>query len=67
VFLGDLQEVEGLLATTETEDEMEGRLLLDVVIGEGATIFELLSSEDQSLLIWGDSLCKESILDLFEK
>ena len=30
---------------------MEGGLLLDVVIGEGAAILELLSGEDQTLLI----------------
>ena len=30
---------------------MEGRLLLNVVVGESSTIFELLSSEDESLLI----------------
>ena len=30
---------------------MEGGLLLDVVIGEGTAILELLSGEDQTLLI----------------
>ena len=30
----------------ETEDEMESRLLLDVVIGEGAAVFKLLSGEN---------------------
>merc|ERR1712212_1461393 len=40
---------------------MEGRLLLDVVVGEGSSVLQLLSSEDQSLLIWGDSLL---VLDL---
>jgi hypothetical protein len=33
---------------------MEGRLLLDVVVGKGAVILKLLSSEDQTLLVWGD-------------
>jgi len=46
---------EDLHATTKAENEMEGRLLLDVIVLEGATIFELLSSEDESLLIWGDA------------
>jgi len=41
----------GSVAATESEDEMEGGLLLDVVVGEGSTVFELLSSEDESLLI----------------
>merc|ERR1712026_248579 len=40
---------------------MEGRLLLDVVVGEGSSVLELLSSKDQSLLIWGDTLL---VLDL---
>ena len=35
-----------LSTTTKTEDKMERRLLLDVVIGKGATIFELLAGED---------------------
>ena len=30
---------------------MEGGLLLDVVIGEGTAILELLAGEDQTLLI----------------
>merc|ERR1719461_808902 len=45
-----------LLSATEAEDEMEGRLLLDVVIGEGTTILKLFSGEDESLLIGRDSL-----------
>merc|ERR1712115_554136 len=40
---------------------MQGAFLLDVVIGEGSTIFQLLSSKDQSLLIWGNSFL---VLDL---
>ena len=35
--------------------------LLDIVVGKGPSILELLSSEDQPLLIWGNSLL---ILDL---
>merc|ERR1712240_143726 len=34
---------------------MEGRLLLDVVVGERPTVLQLLASEDQPLLIRGDS------------
>merc|ERR1712048_814338 len=34
---------------------MEGGLLLNVVVRQGATIFKLFSSENQTLLIWGDS------------
>lgn len=40
---------------------MKGRLLLDVVVGKGTAVLQLLSSEDQTLLVRGDSLL---ILDL---
>jgi len=35
---------------------VEGRLLLNVVVAQSATILELLSGEDQSLLVRWDSL-----------
>ena len=36
-----------LLGTTaKTKDEVKGRLLLDIVVGEGAAVFELLTGED---------------------
>ena len=44
-------ELTDLHATTETKDEMQGGLLLDVVIAQGATILKLLASEDETLLI----------------
>ncbi|KAG2308313.1 hypothetical protein Bca52824_028061 [Brassica carinata] len=40
-------------ATAETEDEVESRLLLDVVVGEGASVLELLPGEDEPLLVRG--------------
>ena len=40
---------------------MEGALLLDVVVGEGSSVLQLLASEDQSLLIWGNAFL---VLDL---
>ena len=40
---------------------MKGRLLLDVVVAEGATILKLLPGEDQALLVGGDPLL---VLDL---
>jgi len=52
---------EDLHTTSESENEMEGGLLLDVVVGEGSTVLELLSSEDESLLIWWDTFL---VLDL---
>jgi hypothetical protein len=44
------------VTTTKTQDQVEGRLLLNVVVTESASILELLSSENQSLLIRRDAL-----------
>ena len=52
---------EDLHTATKAEDEMESGLLLDVVVGKGATIFELFTSKNQALLIRRDALL---ILDL---
>ena len=52
---------EDLHTTSKSEDEMKSGLLLDVVIGKGSSILELLSSEDKSLLIWRDTFL---VLDL---
>merc|ERR1712151_1354669 len=43
---------EDLHTSTETKNEMKSRLLLDVIVGKSATIFQLLSCKDQTLLIW---------------
>jgi hypothetical protein len=40
---------------------VEGRLLLDVVVREGAVILELLAREDEALLVGRDALL---VLDL---
>jgi hypothetical protein len=50
-----------LHATTETENKVESRFFLDVIIGKSTAIFKLLSSEDQALLVRRDALL---ILDL---
>jgi len=50
-----------LLATAEAEHQVEGGLLLDVVVGEGAAILQLLASKDEALLVRGDPLL---VLDL---
>ena len=42
--------------TSQTENEMEGGLLLNVVVRKGSTILELLTGEDESLLIRRDTL-----------
>ena len=52
---------ENLHTTTEAEDQVEGRLLLDVVIGEGTAVLELLPGEDKTLLVRGNSFL---VLDL---
>ena len=57
---------EDLHTTSESEDEMESGLLLDVVVGEGSAVLELLSSEDESLLIgWDTFLVLDLGLDIF--
>merc|ERR1719154_221445 len=51
-----------LLGTSpQPEDEVEGGLLLDVVVGEGPAVLQLLAGEDQPLLVRGDALL---VLDL---
>ena len=40
---------------------MKSGLLLNVVVREGAAVFELLAGEDEALLVWGDALL---VLDL---
>ncbi len=45
-----------LLATSKKcQDKVKGGLLLNIVVREGASILELLASEDQALLIRGDA------------
>ncbi|CAL9112634.1 unnamed protein product, partial [Musa acuminata var. zebrina] len=52
---------EDLHATAEPEDEVEGGLLLNVVVGERAAVLELLACKDEPLLVRGDALL---VLDL---
>ena len=72
--LGDLVVVLGLLGlgvglllallghtTSKSQHQVQSRLLLDVVIRKSAAVLELLTSEDKSLLIRGDTLL---VLDL---
>jgi len=64
-FQGDGLASEGLdknlHASTEPEHQVERRLLLDVVVSEGAAVLKLLASKDEALLVWGDTLL---VLDL---
>jgi hypothetical protein len=50
--------------TTETEHKVQGRLLLDVVVGKGAAVLELLAGEDETLLIRGNSWSLRQLLSL---
>ena len=47
---------EDLHSTSQSQDEMESGLLLDVVVSEGSAVLKLLTSEDEPLLIRWDSL-----------
>merc|ERR1712019_75213 len=50
-----------LHSSSQSEHKMKGALLLDVVVRKGSSILKLLSSKDQPLLVWGNSLL---VLDL---
>ena len=51
----------GRHAAAETQDQVQRRLLLDVVVREGAAVLELLARKDQALLVGRDALL---VLDL---
>ena len=57
---GDCLACEGfhkdLHTSSQTEHKMEGGLFLDVVVGESAAVFQLLTSKDETLLVWRDAL-----------
>ncbi|KAG6922216.1 hypothetical protein G0U57_003263, partial [Chelydra serpentina] len=41
-----------LHTTSQAQDQVQSGFFLDVVVGQSAPIFQLLSCKDQSLLIW---------------
>ena len=43
-------------SSSQSEHQVEGRLLLDVVVRQGSAVLKLLSSEDQPLLIRRNTL-----------
>jgi hypothetical protein len=45
-----------LLSTSQPQNQVQSRLLLDVVVAQGSSIFQLLTSKDKSLLVWWDTL-----------
>lgn len=44
------------MSSTKTQHQMERRLLLNIVVAQGTTIFELLASKNQSLLVGRNTL-----------
>merc|ERR1712095_103843 len=50
-----------LHTSPQSENQVKGALLLDVVVRKSSSILKLLASKDQPLLVWGDSLL---VLDL---
>jgi hypothetical protein len=50
-----------LHASTETKNQVQGGLLLNVVVTQGTTILKLLAGEDKTLLVGRDALL---VLDL---
>jgi hypothetical protein len=62
VLLGELTEagfdslgVAAPAAAAETEHQVKRRLLLDVVVGQGAAVLELLARKDEALLARRDA------------
>merc|ERR1712149_159996 len=54
-------EPQNLVSSSESEHKMKSALLLDVVVRKSSPILKLLTSKDQPLLVWGNSLL---VLDL---
>jgi hypothetical protein len=51
---------------TETENQMQSRFLLDVVVSKGTAIFKLLTSENKALLVRGNTFLVLNLsLDIF--
>merc|ERR1719333_1951037 len=50
-----------LATTTKTEDQVKGRLFLNIVVTQSTPILELFAGKNQTLLVWRDTLF---VLDL---
>ena len=50
-----------LTTTSQSQHQVQSRFLLDVVVRKGSTIFQLLTSKNQTLLVWRNSFL---VLDL---
>ena len=53
---GTSQRAMDLATSAQTKHQVQSGLLLDVVVGQSAAVLQLLAGEDQTLLIWGNSL-----------
>ncbi len=51
----------GSLSASQSEDQVDGGLLLDVVVRDRTSVFELLASVDESLLVAGDAFFVEDL------
>ena len=49
-------EAEAEVLHKQPQDEMEGALLLDVIIRQSSSVLQLLPGEDEPLLVRGDTL-----------
>jgi hypothetical protein len=59
---------EDLHASSQSQHQVESRLLLDVVVRKGAAVLQLLACEDQSLLIRGNAfLVLNLLLDVIDR
>src|ERR1700733_7970977 len=57
-----------LFASAQTEYQVEGGFLLDVVVGQGTAVLKLLAGEDKTLLIRGNSfLVLNLLLDVLDR
>ena len=62
------QRAKWLAAAAETENQVKGRLLLDVVVGQGAAILQLFAGEDETLLVWRNALLVLNLrFDVFDR
>ena len=48
-----------LHATTQAQHQVQRGLLLDVVVGQGAAVLQLLAGKDEALLVRRDALLRQ--------
>lgn len=55
-FLGQERQGRIVDSSTQTQDQVQGGFLLNIVVRKSTSVFQLLAGEDQTLLIRGNSL-----------